>query len=97
MGKTKYLYREKFPKGSKVKVADRAYLEEFLRTWKFHHKLDPDQLKFADKIAKMKSVGFYHGGDVLYELKGVPGIWHEQCLRPVGRAGFFRRLYKYRA
>lgn len=54
-------------------------------------------MKFADKIAKVKSVGFYHGGDVLYELKGVPGIWHEQCLRPVGRAGFFRRLYKYRA
>lgn len=30
MGKTKYLYKEKSPKGSKVKVADRAYLEEFL-------------------------------------------------------------------
>jgi hypothetical protein len=40
-------------------------------------------LKFADKIAKVKSVGFYHGGDELYELEGVLGTWHEQCLRPV--------------
>jgi hypothetical protein len=23
-------------------------------------------------------VGFYHGGDELYELASVPGIWHEQ-------------------
>jgi hypothetical protein len=22
----------------------------------------------------------HHGGDELYKLKGVPGIWHEQCL-----------------
>jgi hypothetical protein len=25
-------------------------------------------------------VGFYHGGDVLYTLDGIPGLWHEQCL-----------------
>lgn len=24
---------------------------------------------------------YYHGGDELYWLKGVPGVWHEQCLR----------------
>jgi hypothetical protein len=26
------------------------------------------------------SVGFYHGGDVLYVLEGIPGVWHESCL-----------------
>jgi hypothetical protein len=25
-------------------------------------------------------VGFYHGGDPLYSLDGVPGVWHERCL-----------------
>ena len=29
-------------------------------------------------------VGFYHGGDALYELEGVPGVWHEVCLRKAG-------------
>lgn len=80
MGKTKGLYKEEFPKGSKVKIAERAFLEDFLRSWKLHHPLEPDQVKFADKTAKVKSVGFYHGGDELYELEGVPGTWHEQCL-----------------
>lgn len=32
----------------------------------------------------MASVTFYHGGDELYELKGVPGLWHEACLTPGG-------------
>lgn len=79
MGGTKSPYKEEFPKGSTVKIADCASLEEFLRTWKFHHKLQTEQLRYADKVAKVKSVGFYHGGDELYELKGVPGLWHEQC------------------
>jgi hypothetical protein len=70
MGKTEGSYKEEFPKGSKVKIADHAFLENFFRTWEFHHKLESDQLKFADKFAKL---GFYHGGDVHYELKGVPG------------------------
>jgi hypothetical protein len=83
MGKTRGPYKEEFPNGSRVKIADRAFLEDFLRTWKFHHKLEPDQLRFADKTTEVKSVGFYHGGDELYELNGVPGTWHEQCLRAV--------------
>jgi len=65
MGKTEGPYNEEFPKGYRVKIADRAFLENFFRTWEFHHKLEPDQLKFAGKIAKVKSVGFYHRGDVL--------------------------------
>jgi hypothetical protein len=52
-------------------------------------------LKFAAKVAKVKSVGFYHGGGVLYQLKGVPGTWHEQCLRGVEQKGFFGKFLKY--
>ena len=95
MGKTKGPYKEEFPRDSAVQIADRAFLENFLKTWKLHHKLEPQQLNYANKSAKVKSVGFYHGGDELYELKGVPGMWHEQCLRAVEQAGFFRRLFKY--
>jgi hypothetical protein len=95
MNKTEFAYKEKFPKGSKVKIADRAFLDNFLKTWKFHHKLEADQLKFAAKVVKVKSVGFYHGGDVLYQLKGVPGTWHERCLRGVEQKSFFRKFLKY--
>jgi len=80
MDKTKVLYKAQFPKGTKVKIAGRAFVGDFHRTWKLHHKLELEQLGFADRIASVKSVGFYHGGDVLYGLDGVPGIWHESCL-----------------
>ena len=49
--------------------------------WTFHHKLEPEQLAYAEAVAVVEKVGFYHGGDVLYNLKDIPGIWHEQCLR----------------
>ncbi len=62
MGKTRGPYKEEFPNGSRVKIADRAFLEDFLSTWKFHHKLEPDQLRFADKTAEVKSVGFTMAG-----------------------------------
>jgi hypothetical protein len=32
----------------------------------------------------VQEVGFYHGGDVLYQLRGVPGTWHECCLIGIG-------------
>jgi hypothetical protein len=76
----KYIYKEAFPKGSKVKIASRAFLENFLNTWKLHTKLLPEQLDYAGQIAEVESVGFYHGGDQLYKLIGIPGIWHKQCL-----------------
>jgi hypothetical protein len=79
----KELYKAKFPKGSTVKIASRAELEYFLKTWKFHNKLRSDQLEYSDRLAQIEEVGFYHGGDVLYKLKGVPGIWHERCLESI--------------
>jgi hypothetical protein len=77
------LYKEKFAVGTMVRVADRPSLENFKRTWKYHHPIDLSQFAHADALAKVESVGFYHGGDVLYRLDGIPGIWHEECLRAV--------------
>jgi hypothetical protein len=80
MGETKFLYREKYPKGSTVEIAKRDVLDDFLQTWKLHSRLQAEELDYAGKTGKIKSVGFYHGGDVLYEIDDVPGIWHECCL-----------------
>lgn len=74
-------YKEAFPEGTTVRVADRAFLEEFMQMWKYHHKLQPEQLEYADRTATVQKVGFYHGGDPVYTLAGVPGQWLEQCLR----------------
>jgi hypothetical protein len=74
-------YNASYPEGTTVRVADRATLEHFMATWKYHHPLTPDRLQYADKTSRVKKVGYYHGGDVLYELDDVPGIWHEECLR----------------
>jgi hypothetical protein len=74
------LYKASFLVGSKVRIADAARLLEFQRTWKYHNKLDSRQVAYAGQIANVDKIGFYHGGDVLYELRDVPGIWHEQCL-----------------
>jgi hypothetical protein len=70
----------KFSIGSIVQVADLNALEEFRRTWKWHHKLESEQLGFAGRVAKVVWLGCYHGGDMIYRLENVPGIWHEQCL-----------------
>ncbi len=74
------VYNESFPKGSKLRVVSRSALETFMREWMYHHKLEPVQLEYAGVVATVKSVGFYHGGDPLYELNEVPGTWHEVCL-----------------
>jgi hypothetical protein len=72
----------KFKNGSTVRVGSRVQLEEFVRTWRYHHKLQPEQLPCAGRIAKVKWSGMYHGGDVVYQLQDVPGIWHETLLEP---------------
>lgn len=80
MGNDSFIYREAFPKGSTVKIQNRSFLENFLNSWKLHNRLSPEQLNYAEQIAEVESVGFYHGGDELYKLKNIPGIWHKQCL-----------------
>jgi hypothetical protein len=77
-----YAYKELFPVGTKVRVVDRVSLIKFKETWKYHHKLETEQLDYADRIATVKKVGFYHGGDVVYELTDIPGVWLEPCLSP---------------
>lgn len=78
-------YRAQYAVGSRVRIQARDALDRFAREWKFHDPLRAEQLPFADTEAEVKDVGFYHGGDRLYQLEGVPGVWHEQCLsRPSG-------------
>ena len=74
------LYKATFPEGSKVRVISSAALESFARDWKYHHKLRPEQMEYAWAISTVKEVSFYHGGDQLYVLADVPGIWNEPCL-----------------
>lgn len=76
------VYKALFPEGSKVRVADRAFLENFKETWQYHHKLLPEQIGYAGAVSTIEKVGFYHGGDQLYTLRDIPGIWHPECLRP---------------
>jgi len=73
----------KFKNGASVRIVSRPQLEEFLRTWKYHHKLQESQLAYAGRLSKVTSSGMYHGGDVVYQLEGVPGTWHEQVLESV--------------
>jgi|SRR5277367_4542099 hypothetical protein len=75
-------YKELYPIGTKVRVASRAKLKDFLRTWKWHNPLAPEQLVDAGRAGKVVNVGFYFGGDVLYDLLDIAGIWHEECLTP---------------
>jgi len=73
-------YQELYAVGTQVRIADLPALEQFRTSWRFHHPLGIEQLAFAGKSAIVLDVGYYHGGDVLYQLIGAPGIWHEQCL-----------------
>jgi hypothetical protein len=76
-------YEAAFPVGSQVRIIDLQALKQFLEEWKYHNRLEPEQLAFAERVAKVAKVGFYHGGDPLYVLEDVPGVWHEECLRAI--------------
>ena len=82
MGRHNGPYRAEFPAGSRVLIVERPLLENFMREWQFHNPLQPEQLEWGGQVALVASVGYYHGGDELYTLEGVPGVWHESCLRP---------------
>jgi hypothetical protein len=87
MGKSRGPYNAEYAEGSDVRIASRPALEEFIRTWQHHNKLQPEQLNYADQVARVVSVGFYHGGDELYKLERIPGVWHESCLSPLRSEG----------
>jgi hypothetical protein len=75
------LYDAEFPVGTLVRIIEKNELDRFFREWKYHHPLQPLQLRFAGQLARVTKVYFYHGGDVLYELSEIPGMWHERCLQ----------------
>lgn len=77
-------YHALFEVGAPVRVQSLDQLSAFRRSWKFHDPLTDEQLAFADHSTTVAAIGYYHGGDVLYTLKDLPGIWHEQCLRRGG-------------
>ena len=54
-------YKEAFPVGTTVRIADRAFIQEFMATWKYHRKLRPEQLEYADRETRVMGVGPYHG------------------------------------
>ena len=80
MGKTKGLNKAEFEVGNEVRIADRAFLESFMEAGQYHNELEPEQLEYAGRTAKVKEVSFFHGGDEIYTLAGVPGVLHEECL-----------------
>jgi hypothetical protein len=86
MGKRRGGYNADFPVGTIVRIADGDFLVRFREEWKWHHPLEVSQLAYAGRVAKVKDVSYYHGGDELYELAGIPGIWHEACLEPAEEA-----------
>jgi len=73
-------YQARFRPREQVRIASLSDLEAFQQTWTRHHPLTIAQLGFADRRAVVEEVGYYHGGDVLYTLQDIPGIWHEACL-----------------
>ena len=76
-------YEPKFPVFTRVRIVDRARLEQFARSWKYHHPLTPEQMAFAGAEATIGEIGTYHGGDLLYVFPGIPGYWHEELLELV--------------
>jgi len=80
MGRTKGLNVAEFEVGSQVRIADRAFLESFLEAGQYHNELEPEQIEYADRVAKVKDVNFFTGGDEIYTLEEIPGVWHEECL-----------------
>jgi hypothetical protein len=70
-----------FPVGTRVRIKGNETLIQFSRPqWKFHHPVEEVQMSFAGKLAVVTNAGYYHGGDELYVLEGIPGTWHEKCL-----------------
>ena len=83
MGRTKGLNKMEFEVGSEVRIADRTFLESFLDAGQYHNELEPEQLEYAGQVAKVKQAIFFHGGDEIYTLEGIPGVWHEECLSAI--------------
>jgi hypothetical protein len=80
MGKINGPYSADYPVGSKVRIKSISMLQEFQRVWKLHNPLKEEQLQYAGCLCEVSKVGYYHGGDELYTLKDIPGLWHCCCI-----------------
>ena len=81
MGKLRGPYKADFPVGTTVRIAGRDTLARFQRpVYAYHHPVEAGQLQYAGRISTVIDASFYHGGDELYQLEGIPGYWHEECL-----------------
>jgi len=78
--------KEQFPVGTKVQVKDEGSLRQFQERCKSRRPISLEQIETAGQVDVVTNVGFYRGGDVLYKLQRLPGIWHEECLEPAGLA-----------
>jgi hypothetical protein len=68
-------YRERFPAGTRVRIASREDLERFRHEWSLHNPLTAEQLSFGAHEVVVAAVGFYHGGEPLYvSYIGVTGV-----------------------
>lgn len=75
-------YSAQFEEGAMVKVRSKADLERFQAEWQYHNPITAEQIEYADRTARIAEIGYYHGGEPLYRLEGLPGVWHEPCLAP---------------
>lgn len=75
-------YKERFPIGTPIRIVGLDKLQAFKRDWKYHHPLSAAQLPYAGAVDVVRATGFYHGGDVIYQLEKAPGTWHEELLEP---------------
>jgi hypothetical protein len=67
-----------------VRIADEGLLRQFMRPqYAYHHPVQVGMIEHAGEVAKIAEVAYYHGGDPLYTLYLVPGLWHEACLHPI--------------
>lgn len=76
-------YESRFEVGDEVRIGSAELLGRFAEEWRYHNPLTTEQLRFAGRTARVRDVGYYHGGDPLYVLDGVPGVWHDECLTKV--------------
>lgn len=79
-------YSPDFPAGSVVRIKGRGYLESFKKDWAYHHPLKSKQLPYAGTVGRVAETSAYHGGDILYKVEKMPGLWHEQCLEAMSES-----------
>ena len=58
MGKTRGPYNEEYPVGSRVRIVHETKLEEFRKTWKWHHPLQEEQLRYSGATSVVQDVAF---------------------------------------